>query len=67
MSAELGYWLGERFWGRGLATAAIRGFVPWAFDALHLERIAGERGQVTEHREGPPQHRQASAHAGAAR
>ena len=39
VSAELGYWLGERFWGRGLATAAIRGFVPWAFDALHLERI----------------------------
>jgi ribosomal-protein-alanine N-acetyltransferase len=39
VSAELGYWLGERFWGRGIATAAIRGFVPWAFGAFQLERI----------------------------
>lgn len=39
ISAELGYWLGERFWGRGIATAAISGFVPWAFDAFPLERI----------------------------
>ena len=39
ISAELGYWLGERFWGRGIATAAVRGFVPWAFGAFELERI----------------------------
>lgn len=39
ISAELGYWLGEQFWGRGIATAAIRGFVPWAFEAYQLERI----------------------------
>ena len=39
ISAELGYWLGEAFWGRGIATAAIIGFVPWAFDAFALERI----------------------------
>ena len=39
ISAELGYWLGEEFWGRGIATAAIIGFVPWAFDAFGLERI----------------------------
>lgn len=39
ISAELGYWLGEEFWGRGVATAAINGLVPWAFDAFQLERI----------------------------
>ncbi len=39
VSAELGYWLGEDFWGRGIATAAIRGFTPWAFEAFELERI----------------------------
>src|SRR5688572_9318718 len=39
VSAELGYWLGEAFWGRGIATAAIVGFVPWAFEAFQLERI----------------------------
>jgi len=39
ISAELGYWLGEAFWGRGIATAAISGFVPWAFEAFQLERI----------------------------
>jgi RimJ/RimL family protein N-acetyltransferase len=39
VSAELGYWLGEDFWGRGVATAAIVGFVPWAFETFSLERI----------------------------
>lgn len=39
VSAELGYWLGEAFWGRGVATAAVVGFVPWAFEAFQLERI----------------------------
>ena len=39
VSAELGYWLGEEFWGRGVATAAIIGFVPWAFENFSLERI----------------------------
>ena len=24
LSAEIGYWLGEEFWGRGIATAAVR-------------------------------------------
>src|SRR5688572_4856785 len=29
--AELGYWLGESYWGRGIATAAVRAFTPYAF------------------------------------
>jgi [ribosomal protein S5]-alanine N-acetyltransferase len=38
-SAEIGYWLGEAFWGRGLATAVVRGFTDYAFDAFDLCRI----------------------------
>jgi [ribosomal protein S5]-alanine N-acetyltransferase len=38
-SAEIGYWLGERVWGRGLATAAVRALTPWAFAAFGLGRI----------------------------
>ncbi len=38
-SAEVGYWLGRPFWGRGIATAALGAFVPWAFSELDLVRL----------------------------
>jgi RimJ/RimL family protein N-acetyltransferase len=38
-SAEIGYWLGEPFWGRGIATAVIRRFTDYAFDAYELCRL----------------------------
>jgi len=38
-SAEVGYWLGRTFWGRGLATEALRGFADWAFAHLDLCRL----------------------------
>ncbi|WP_224996770.1 GNAT family N-acetyltransferase [Cesiribacter sp. SM1] len=38
-SAELGYWLGEAYWGKGIATAAIRAITTWAMPALGLSRI----------------------------
>jgi RimJ/RimL family protein N-acetyltransferase len=31
VSAEVGYWLGEEFWGRGIATCALRGLTHYAF------------------------------------
>jgi RimJ/RimL family protein N-acetyltransferase len=37
--AELGYWVGVPFWGRGIATAAARQLVRHGFDALGLRRI----------------------------
>lgn len=37
---ELGYWIGRAFWGRGIMRAAVGEFVPGAFEALGLERIA---------------------------
>ena len=38
-SAEIGYWLGEAHWGRGIATAAVRAFTPWALEAYDLLRL----------------------------
>ncbi len=41
-SAELGYWLGEPFWGRGIMTAAIRAFTAWAMPRFQLTRVYAE-------------------------
>jgi [ribosomal protein S5]-alanine N-acetyltransferase len=38
-SAEIGYWLGEAHWGRGLATAVVRAFTEFAFERFDLCRI----------------------------
>ncbi len=38
-SAEIGYWLGEDCWGRGIASAAVRLLSDWGFDELGLLRI----------------------------
>jgi ribosomal-protein-alanine N-acetyltransferase len=38
-TAELGYWLGQPFWGKGIATAAVRRIVEFGFEELHLRRI----------------------------
>ena len=38
-SAEVGYWLGETFWNRGIMTAALRTFTEYAFDAHDLIRV----------------------------
>ena len=39
-SAELGYWLGEPFWGRGITTEVVRAMTAYAFDAYDLLRIS---------------------------
>jgi len=39
ISAEMGYWLGESYWGRGIATAAIRLITGYAFNTRRLERV----------------------------
>jgi RimJ/RimL family protein N-acetyltransferase len=38
-TAEIGYWLGEPFWGRGIATAAVAAFTAHAFADLGLRRV----------------------------
>jgi len=38
-SCTLGYWMGVRYAGRGVMTAAVRTVVPFALDTLKLHRI----------------------------
>ena len=38
--AEMGYWIGRAFWGKGYATEAARELVRYGFESLHLQRIA---------------------------
>jgi RimJ/RimL family protein N-acetyltransferase len=37
--AELGYWLGRQFWGRGIMTEAVRMVVRYGFRTLKLQRV----------------------------
>ena len=43
-SAELGYWLGEPFWGRGIMTAAVETMCREGFAAWDIVRICQECG-----------------------
>jgi len=37
--AEIGYWLGESFWGHGIMSEAVPAFTNWAFSELRLVRL----------------------------
>ena len=39
VTAEVGYWLGRAFWGRGIMPRVVSAFVPWAFERFELQRI----------------------------
>jgi [ribosomal protein S5]-alanine N-acetyltransferase len=39
VGAELGYWLGEKYWGRGIATAAVRAVTEHALSTHALTRV----------------------------
>ena len=41
-TAELGYWLGEEFWARGVMTEAVGAFTDFCFDRFSLRRIYAE-------------------------
>jgi RimJ/RimL family protein N-acetyltransferase len=38
-NAELGYWLAESFWGRGIITTAIQTVIAFAFTTYDINRI----------------------------
>jgi len=38
-TAELGYWLAEPYWGRGIVTRAVQALVGYAFGPLGLRRV----------------------------
>ncbi|SNS47924.1 Protein N-acetyltransferase, RimJ/RimL family [Ekhidna lutea] len=39
LSAEIGYWVGEPYWGKGIATSALKLATDYGFEKLSLERI----------------------------
>lgn len=39
ISAEVGYWLGEEHWGKGITSSALKGIVKYGFNDLGLLRI----------------------------
>lgn len=39
LNAELGYFIGEEHWGKGIATEAIRLMIKYAFENFKIERI----------------------------
>jgi RimJ/RimL family protein N-acetyltransferase len=39
LTAEIGYWLGEAYWGRGIATGALRALSEWLFATTPLVRL----------------------------
>jgi RimJ/RimL family protein N-acetyltransferase len=41
-TAELGYWLGEKFWGRGIMSEAVEAFGDFCFTNFPLRRIYAE-------------------------
>ena len=42
LTAEMGYWLGEPFWGKGLMTETVARFTDFAFERFGLARIYAE-------------------------
>jgi RimJ/RimL family protein N-acetyltransferase len=39
ISAQLGYWLGVAYWGRGIATVAVRAITRYALDGFGICRV----------------------------
>ncbi|MFZ0705681.1 MAG: GNAT family protein [Candidatus Korobacteraceae bacterium] len=39
VSAEVGYWISETYWGRGFATRAVEAVTEWAFTEYKLTRV----------------------------
>jgi RimJ/RimL family protein N-acetyltransferase len=38
-NAEIGYWLGEKYWNKGIATKALKAMTDYAFDTFGITRI----------------------------
>ena len=38
-SAELGYWLGQKYWGQGITTEAVNAIVEYAFKYMDIRRV----------------------------
>jgi len=41
-SAEIGYWLGEEYWNRGIITEAVIAMTEYAFNTMKMTRVHAE-------------------------
>ena len=41
-NAELGYWLGRAYWGRGYMTEALQAVLDYCFNEMNLNRVYGD-------------------------
>ncbi len=48
-SAEIGYWLGEPFWGKGIMTVVLKSLTEYAFREFNLTRVYAYRSHVMLH------------------
>jgi RimJ/RimL family protein N-acetyltransferase len=39
---ELGFWVGEPFWGKGIATEAVKRYTDYIFDKFDIQRICAQ-------------------------
>ena len=39
--AEIGYWIGQPYWGNGFCTEAVRAVIEFGFESLGLTKIVG--------------------------
>lgn len=39
-TANIGYWIGEEYWGKGIATECVRLVIEYAFSELKLEKVS---------------------------
>lgn len=46
-AAEIGYWIGEEFWGRGLVTEMLGGLTEWVFSSPKSLLAGKDRGRWT--------------------
>lgn len=38
-NAEMGYWLSQQYWGRGIVTEAVKRIIPLAFSTYDIDRL----------------------------
>lgn len=41
-TAEMGFWLAEPYWGKGIMTEAVKRFTEYSFEQFNLQRIHAE-------------------------
>ena len=40
--AEIGYWVGEPYWGKGFCTEAVRALIKLCFDELNIKKVVAD-------------------------